>query len=49
MVEDKTLWLKALGIEPVWRSGSVLELVWVQAGLHDAKGWLMNDEMLALP
>lgn len=45
----QTLWLRGLGIEPVWHAGSRFELAWVQAGRYDAKGWLMDPDVLALP
>lgn len=46
---EKTLWLRSLGIEPVWLEGVTFRLAWVQAGQAEAKGWLMRKDVLALP
>jgi len=49
LAAEGTLWLRKVGIEPVWHEGSTFTLVWVQAGRHDARGWLMDEEILAYP
>jgi rhomboid protease GluP len=47
--EGKTLWLRALGIEPVWLEGVSFRLAWVQPGQAEAQGWLMRSDVLEWP
>ncbi len=45
----RTLWLKQVGVEPVWHEGSTFKVAWIQDGVSDAKGWLMDESVLAYP
>lgn len=45
----RTLWLKKVGVEPVWHEGSTFRVAWLEDGASDAKGWLMDESVLAYP
>jgi len=46
---SRTLWLRQVGVEPVWHEGSTFEAAWIQAGAKGTKGWLMDDTVLTWP
>lgn len=46
---SRAMWLRQVGIEPVWHEGSTFRVAWVQATPAADKGWLMDGEVLTYP